>query len=73
MKDLTIKTEITVEERVAIKMEIDELLRKINKLKNNENYPLDVFVELLDVERTIGKMLKSIYSKYELQNVHYRK
>lgn len=73
MKKLTVQTEITLEERVAMKVAIDELQAEINKLKENPNYPLDVFVELLNVEKKVRNLFKLVYDKYKLDTIFYRK
>lgn len=73
MKKLTVQTEITLEERVAMKIAIDELQAEINKLKENPNYPLDVFVELLSVEKKVRNLFKPVYDKYKLDTISYRK
>lgn len=62
-----------LQEKAALKVEMQDVASEFSKLKGNTDYPLSVFVELLNLEKKVMKLLGKCHDKLNLDNIHVRR
>src|SRR5690606_25774214 len=62
-----------LQEKAVLKVEMQDVASEFSKLKGNTDYPLSVFVELLDLEKKVMKLLGKCHEKLGLGSIHVRR